>query len=109
MEKSRTACLKSPHSLVVHSDLESDLQDASVPRNGSKEPLMPQKARDALNPPAPRKGPGCLKGRAQVPWCPPLRGQLTGGCNPDPVDVGQLPPWALLDDDVPACLQMEVA
>lgn len=71
---------------------------------------MPQKAGSTLNlnPPASVIGPGCLKGGAWVLWCLSLRGWLTGGCNPDPVDICQLLPWALLNDDLLSCLQTEV-
>ena len=41
-------------------------------------------------------------------WCPPLGGWLTGCRNPDPIDMGQLLARTLLDDDLPARLQVEV-
>ena len=71
MDNSRTTYPQSPNSLVLHSDLESDLQDVSVLRNGWKESLMPQKADSTLDPPDPVKGPQCLRGGAQV-LCDPL-------------------------------------
>lgn len=68
MENGKRICSRILNSWFGHSDLDFDLQYASIPKTGLKKLPVPQKTDDIPNVTCPVKGLGYLTGGAKMLW-----------------------------------------